>query len=563
MTTSKLSSYSKRCSPGREGEAPLSASRVGINQNNQNRLWVLPLLLGLLFGLVSIQHSLRQGQLSVPITYDDIGYFSDALARLQSIYDHGWLSGISDYIADPPHSPFSTFVAFVAFALFGVKDWGPAAINVLLVVAVLAITQYRLKNVGPWVFTPIAIAILCWPLMGALVIESRPDIVCALLTACAVLSIVGRPWLDSSLGHKFRISCLVGLAVLAKPSISPLTIFLYFAAITLASIGELVQGGRRLPVGKVMASNFLSIAVIAAISLTYFAVGWQHVYSYIKATEAGSASDVWKLRLDVKDAALYYLTGEGGKFMGPWLLWTVITLVFALLVGMATKYKFDSGRIVRVGAITSLVYLCVTIPEHKSTFIGVIVTCGFFVMFVEGIAFIVERLLADGKKRLLAVLLIVLTLVSVSSFQWHWYSHSGGFIEVEPAAASEQRKEVLTELGREIATHSKRDAEIFFTGNTQFLNAATLNFEFLRKGYRGLHAFDDGLRNQMSEVEPSLKKANFIITFSQDTGDLLRWLPNATILQAQNDAIRQESDLKLLKTFPSPSGVGTIMLYQR
>ena len=67
----------------------------------------------------------------------------------------------------------------------------------------------------------------------------------------------------------------------------------------------------------------------------------------------------------------------------------------------------------------------------------------------------------------------------------------------------------------------------------------------------------------MSEVEPSLKKANFIITFSEDTGDLLRWLPSATMLQAQNDVIRQESDLKLIKTFPSPSDVGTIMLYQR
>jgi hypothetical protein len=534
-----------------------------MNQNSHIRLWVLPVLLGLLFGLVTVQHSLRQGQLSVPITYDDIGYFTDALTRLQSIFDHGWLAAISDYIADPPHSPFSTFVAFVAFALLGVEDWGPAAINVLLVVAVLATVQHRLKDVAPWVFAPIAIAILCWPLIGALVIESRPDIVCALVTAYALLSIVGRPWLASSSGHKFRVSCLVGLAVLAKPSISPLTIFLYFAAITLASIGELMQAGRPIQFGKAIASNLRSIAVVAAISLTYFAVGWQHVYSYIKETEGGSASDLWMLKLNVKQAALYYLTGEGGKFMGPWLVWTLITLVLALFVGMATRYEFDGGRIVRVAAMAFLMYLCVTIPSHKSTFIGVIVTCALFVIFVEATVFIVERLLAGGKKRLLAVLLIVLTLVSVSSFQWHWYSHSGGFIEVEPAAASEKRKEVQTDLAREIATHSKGNATVFFTGNTQYLNSAALNFEFLRKRYRGLEAFDAGLLHQMSEVEPFLKKANFVITFSQDTSDLLRWLPNATILQAQNDAIVQDSDLKLIKTFPSPSGVGTIMLYQR
>jgi hypothetical protein len=121
------------------------------------------------------------------------------------------------------------------------------------------------------------------------------------------------------------------------------------------------------------------------------------MYSYVTETEFGSA-DIWKVKLNVNDAALYYLTGDGAKFMGPWLVWTAITLVLALLVGMATKYKFDGGRIVRVAAITSLMYLGVTIPQHKSEYLGVIVTCGLFIIFVEGTAFIVERLLGASKK---------------------------------------------------------------------------------------------------------------------------------------------------------------------
>jgi hypothetical protein len=233
------------------------------------------------------------------------------------------------------------------------------------------------------------------------------------------------------------------------------------------------------------------------------------MYSYVTETEFGSA-DIWKVKLNVNDAALYYLTGDGAKFMGPWLVWTAITLVLALLVGMATKYKFDGGRIVRVAAITSLMYLGVTIPQHKSEYLGVIVTCGLFIIFVEGTAFIVERLLGASKKRLLAVLLIVLAVISVSSFRWNW--------EVEPAAGSEKWKEVVTDLAREIAAHSSGDAKIFFTGQTHYLNVSTLNFEFLRKRYRGLQAFDVPFRNQISEVEPSLKKANFIVTFSEDTG---------------------------------------------
>jgi len=542
----------------KKGDKPTPLLEHHMNQSSEIRQWILPVLLGLPFGLVTIQNSLHQGQLSVPITYDDIGYFNDALTRLQSIYDHGWLVAISDYIAYPPHSPFSTFVAFLAFVLLGVEDWGPAAIRVLLIIAILAILQRRLKDAPRWAFVCIAIAIFGWPLMGALIIESRPDIFCALVTAFALISIVGGPWLNSSIGHTFRVSCLIGIAVLAKPSISLLTILLYFAAITLASIGELYR--RPAQFDKAFTSNLFSMAVVAGISLAYFPFAWRSVYDYIKAATFSSTSYLWVPKLNPTQTALYYLTGEAGHSMiGSWLLGTIVILCVALWVGTYTKYAFDWWRILRTATIAFLTYLCVTIPHMKSVFLGVIVACTVFVIFIEVTIFIVNQLVGTGKTRLLALLLVGLTVFSLSTFNWGARS---GVIEFEPALTAERQKELLTDVAHEIAIHSNGNSKVFFTAATQYFNADTLNFEFLRKRYRGLEAAGAPLDDTMSSAAPALKTANFVITFSHDNTEVLE-LPNATILRAQNEAIEQQSDLKLVKIFSTPSGVGTIMLYQR
>ncbi|MFM7438104.1 MAG: hypothetical protein ACKO2V_05795, partial [Snowella sp.] len=50
-------------------------------------LW---LAIAILFTVLQIQQSLRQGQLSLPPSYDDISYFNDALNRLQIFYNDGF-----------------------------------------------------------------------------------------------------------------------------------------------------------------------------------------------------------------------------------------------------------------------------------------------------------------------------------------------------------------------------------------------------------------------------------------------------------------------------------------
>jgi hypothetical protein len=93
-------------------------------------LWVL---LSVLFTTIQINQSLRQSQLAVPITCDDIVYFEDALARLQILYSGGPACLLLNYIESPPNSPISTLIPFIGFAIFGVKDWAPAAANGIII----------------------------------------------------------------------------------------------------------------------------------------------------------------------------------------------------------------------------------------------------------------------------------------------------------------------------------------------------------------------------------------------------------------------------------------------
>jgi len=114
-----------------------------------HRQIAFPLLLAVLFTSFSVVASLRQGQLSVPTTYDDISYFVDAARRLQTLYDSGLPAFLATFVSEPPHAPLATLVSLSAFALMGLRDWAPAIINGVWVFLLLLCLRIRLSG-RPW-----------------------------------------------------------------------------------------------------------------------------------------------------------------------------------------------------------------------------------------------------------------------------------------------------------------------------------------------------------------------------------------------------------------------------
>src|SRR5262249_22669164 len=155
---------------------------------------------------------------------------------------------------------------------------------------------------------------------------------------------------------------------------------------------------------------------------------------------------------------------------GPWLYGAAVMLLLALLVAILTKWQFDFGRLLRIGAMTTLVYVCVTIPAHKTSFVGAIVPCIIFFLFIGATSFLIRRLSEKTKNGAIVFLLVAVSIFSISVFKWHWYWRSGGQSEAEPALVSEQRKKLVVDVAQEIASQRKGDTTVFFTTITQYFN---------------------------------------------------------------------------------------------
>src|SRR6516165_6114512 len=79
-----------------------------------------PVATSCIFTAVIVAHSARQGRLSVPVSYDDVNYFVDAVYRLQILYDKGVGSCFATLFHYTPHAPVATFLYLVGFAVFGI-----------------------------------------------------------------------------------------------------------------------------------------------------------------------------------------------------------------------------------------------------------------------------------------------------------------------------------------------------------------------------------------------------------------------------------------------------------
>ena len=80
-----------------------------------------------------IQWSLRFGRLAMDPVFDDVGYLTDGLQRLNILDQAGFHAFCRSFVQAPPHSPWSTLLATSAFSVFGVHDWAPYLLNGLLV----------------------------------------------------------------------------------------------------------------------------------------------------------------------------------------------------------------------------------------------------------------------------------------------------------------------------------------------------------------------------------------------------------------------------------------------
>lgn len=521
---------------------------------------------GVIFSIATIIQSLRQGQLAAPATYDDVIYLVDAGRRLLGFYDLGFPALFHGYLVDPPHAPTSTLTSFAGFLLFGIHDWSQALINAVWVVALLLVIRRWLADLPRWATAAVVVAVLAWPVLGFLVIEGRPDIVNGFLLAFGCIMLVEQPWVTASRGRMVCIALIFAATLLTKPSVFPITLVLYGLSLLLATAVDYLEHGRAFPRRTALLRNASALALTVLIVLPHYVLAVGREITYIITTTFTTEKDLWAVKLPLYDQATFYLWGDAGgkQTMGVWFFVTAALIILVLAGLVLTSRRPALRRAAAMAIIFAASFGLVSIPAHKSAYLGVQVTAFCLVFFLLATRCLFRFALERGTVGRGAAALFAVVLVggAVASFQWHWFHRTG-----RPSVASAQdlakRHELIDQTYAAVAPQTGEVSKVYFPAASYYLNADILNFAFVRRGDAVDGAFDDHRTADRATHLAHIKTATHVVLFSPDDPDVLNWLPSAGSLPAVSAAVKADPTFVRVAALDPPISGGKIEVYAR
>ncbi len=512
------------------------------------------LALALIFALALIGASAVSGRLSLPPTYDDITYFNDALRRLDLLSREGVAALWRDYCDKAPHSPFSTLTAMAGFAAFGVNLWAPYIASGFILAAFLSILLMVLRAFPTWASLGLAMVLLTHPFSTLLIVHFRPDMVCGLLTALGTLAILWLPWAEGDRRTVAIVGLLLGAALLTKPSVVHVTLLLFGLAMLLSATPRLAQPETRRHVIEIGAAT---LAIAALVGLPYYAFGWRHVMNYIYVNTLGSQAHIWNVKLSFSEHALYYLTGDGGAVAtGHWLyIWLIAAAAAFFLAPQSTRPKLW-----RTAAVIIACYLTVSIPAHKSPFIGVSLSAYLLVTLTAMMAAASHFLLQRGRRAVLLLALCALVLGGIFDLGPALRLREG--VVVAPAYAETQWR-VLNEVADVIAPVAKKGG-LMQTAISQYLSGGQLSYVLWRRGVIPPRVIDCHRCEDPSMYRERMNEAGLALAFDPDYEyELLRGLPSYSLARSFLEDLRADPTFTLAATVKDAKGADTVYVFVR
>jgi hypothetical protein len=510
-----------------------------------------------------VNHSLRQGQLALPITYDDNGYFADALTRLATSDGTGWWFTAKGFIDRPPHSPWSTAVPFLGFALFGRHDFSPALANGFAVVAFLALYAFLTRNLPLRLVLPVIIVALTWPIAGHLVIESRPDVAWGLMVAISV-ALICVTGLDGSKRLHFGAGALTGLALVSKPPIGPVTIYTVLAALAFSSLFFTgFSAGYKRPAGMFLTACARVLGPAAVIAFPYYYFGGHHVLEYISTHVFGGYKEIWNLKAAWHQHLFYYLLGPGGSMMmGGWIVGWIITVGIASITAMKRK---DHGacRFVWAFSATFLAtYLAISLAKTKSPYLGAVIPGMALVSWVIAALYLFIVFNDKFRSRFRSLLFgMMLLAFGLAVFDWPWNLKGGVTITNDFRESAHQ---LVQRVIGNVAREGGQGASVFVAGAGPYLNAATLSYYALKQGHFGIGFRDLHLSDDFAAYKKRIRKSDFVVVFDRNSKNIFRWIPsgNAAFQETVNQYVREAPILRYVGHVTPDTSEDGVVLYQ-
>jgi hypothetical protein len=483
-------------------------------RNDSASRWLAALLVTAIGCTILVMQSLKSGALSLPPVYDDSSYFSDAARRLILFYRFGLRELVSYTVMAPPHGPLSTALAFSGFALFGIEPWAAVAANAILLFFFVRLFYWMAAPLPLRETTLLVIAFMAAPFFSMTVLECRPDMYCSLFIAVGTLGLVVRDWLGQR-----RVQVVAGLAfaaaLWAKPTVFPLTIALFVAAMFFAALPVLRHRKWR----RVARAGAVTMGVGLLLAAPYYIVAWRHVVDYIWTTAFGSEAAIWVQPLPFLAGVLYYLTGPtGADSLGAWLWLGAGIGIAALLTLLSRPRRSMAMTVAQVVATVLIAYLAVTIPSFKGPH-GLPFAAVFLCAAALGAVFVATAL------QPIARLAFCVLLAGISISQFHWRSPQP-YGSPDPLYAA-SRWEMVHEAYRAMDPDAFGKT-ILLTTSAVFLNPTILEIEYFRRGLMPPRNIEIQRSGDLREHQRYIRSADMIFAVSPDFKEVFPNLPTAS-----------------------------------
>lgn len=518
-------------------------------------LWLLSIVLAALFAAFQIQSSLHYGSLSVPVTYDDVGYLNDALGRLDVLYrSDGW-TFLKSFWINPPHAPLQTALALVGFGLFGPRPWAADVMNALPLSAVLFLfLGFASRSLPLAVAAVLAVALLGYPLLSLLVLEFRPDMLCALLTSIGALTVVADPrWRK---GQRISLATTIALfvgALLAKPTLAPVTVAVFgVAVLTVIALHSNSWGE---------AKQIAWVAVIcgglgALIALPYYVAVLPRLIGYISINAFGANANLWRANISLSEHVLYYLSGSGGDvaISRGWLALGCATLILALPILIRARRTAFAVFLVALAG-----YASVTVPTMKSPFLGVIVSA--FVLCI--LAVLVVTLLDRLPAQLSLVAAIALLAFSVVIWRPVALAMRNAATPANAAQAQHYSRIYAQTAGAIASIPDLERRQLYFPVISQYLNPDNIEFELRRRALPVPGTPRVYLDGDISSHEALLAKSDLVVLFSDESTLPMPWPASSIIRKEIGAAVAASNSFEPIATVDGGLFPGKVLVLKR
>jgi hypothetical protein len=519
--------------------------------------FVISAVIALLILAWNLKNSFEFGRLAFVPSYDDIAYFNDALLRYHKFLTGNVFVLLGDVFSNPPHSPVIAFQAVISYIVFGVEDWAPyvGLVWIPFLVILLAVSYTIDIERGRWI---LVLYVATTPLLGASVVEFRPDIGNGIFTTLAIVFAVNA--ITESKTFFFTRTMLasaffLGGALLFKPSAAVYTVALFGFAEVASLVALLLTRHKQLFLGLKRAVSILVIGLL--VSLPYYLAAGHRVIEYTYNAVVRDKK-IWAVDMSMVDQALFYLVGHGGRFMLGLHFWASIAAVVLFFIFRKKFTSCSKLRLYVLIATTFVGYVVVAANSVKTHFLGVtfqaLLVCISFIIFSELLR------LSIGKRTYWPVISALL-LVGILSIQptGYWGVRDGLYAQ-EVRRTVEQVNETI----RGIAAINDKPKVTFMTF-TGFLNRDVVTYDLLRRGVLNMRI--DAWFWRPSEEKPeevfgrAISGSDVVIAATEGTRVAQAGLPSNTILPLTLSLVQQNSDFVLLKSIPS--GQGSIHIYVR